>query len=93
MQFGDTHGHLVLLCVQPRHRRRGIGRALIDWLQASARVAGLDSLHLELRADNAGARDFYRRLGFNDTVLVPGYYAQAVAAQRMVLALRTAPSA
>ncbi len=88
MQFGDERAHLVLLCVQPALRRRGIGRSLMDWLLQSARVAGIEAVDLELRADNAAALAFYRRLGFAETMQVPAYYDGKLAAQRMTLALR-----
>jgi ribosomal protein S18 acetylase RimI-like enzyme len=88
MQFGDEHAHLVLLCVQPAQRRNGIGRRLSEWLFESARVAGIASIQLELRADNAGALAFYRRLGFSATQEVAGYYDGAIAARRMHLQLR-----
>lgn len=89
MQFGDERAHLVLLCVQPALRRRGIGRSLMDWLLQSARVAGIEAVDLELRADNAAALAFYRRLGFAETMQVPAYYDGKLAAQRMTLALRS----
>ena len=92
MQFGDERAHLVLLCVQPALRRRGIGLSLMDWLLQSARVAGIEAVDLELRADNAAALSFYRRLGFSETLLVPAYYDRRVAAQRMTLRLREAGS-
>ena len=88
MQFGDEQAHLTLLCVQPARQRRGIGRRLSEWLVASARVAGIVSIQLELRADNAAALTFYRRLGFTETLLVPGYYGGQIAARRMVRLLR-----
>jgi ribosomal protein S18 acetylase RimI-like enzyme len=88
MQFGDTRAHLVLLCVRPAHRRRGLARRLVEWLLASARVAGIESLHLELRADNKGARAFYTRLGFTAAERMDGYYDGRVAALRMVMPLR-----
>lgn len=88
MQFGDTEAHLVLLCVEPGQRRRGIGTRLSDWLLASARVAGIDSVTLELRADNAAALAFYARLGFAETAFAPGYYDGRIAARRMRLDLR-----
>lgn len=90
MAFGDERAHLLLLCVQPRQRRQGVARRLVDWLLASAQVAGMASVHLELRADNEGARAFYRSLGFADTLRVPGYYEGRVDAQRMVRLLRLA---
>jgi [ribosomal protein S18]-alanine N-acetyltransferase len=74
MEFGDERAHLVLLAVRPSHRRIGIGQRMLDWLLESARVAGMASIHLELRAANDAARRFYRAMGFYETVLVPGYY-------------------
>ena len=74
MEFGDERAHLVLLAVRPSHRRVGIGKRMLEWLLDSARVAGMASIHLELRAGNDAARRFYRATGFYETVLVPGYY-------------------
>jgi ribosomal-protein-alanine N-acetyltransferase len=85
MSFGDIHAHLMLLCVQPAQRRCGIGRRLHDWLVESARIAGIESIQLELRADNAAALSLYKHLGYAETALVPGYYAGRVAALRMTL--------
>ena len=83
MQFGDDRAHLVLMCVRPAWRRQGIARSLVDWLVESARVAGIGSIHLELRADNEGAHAFYCALGFTESAVVPGYYEGRVAARRM----------
>ena len=88
MDFGDERAHLVLLAVQPAQRRRGIGRRLVEWLIESALTAGMASVHLELRADNAAGRRFYRALGFSETVLMPRYYDGREAAMRMIRVLR-----
>ena len=74
MELGEERAHLVLLAVRPSHRRLGIGQRMLEWLLESARVAGMASVHLELRAGNDAARRFYRAMGFYETVLVPGYY-------------------
>ena len=74
MDLGEERAHLVLLAVRPSHRRLGIGQRMLEWLLESARVAGMASVHLELRAGNDAARRFYRAMGFYETVLVPGYY-------------------
>lgn len=84
MEFSDDRAHLVLLAVRPTHRRRGIGRRLLDWLVVSAQTAGVRSLHLELRANNEAARAFYRAMGFSETILVPGYYRGRESALRMI---------
>ena len=62
-------------------------RRLHEWLIEPARAAGIASIRLELRADNAAVLSFYRRLGFAETQLVPGYYEGHVAARRMTLLL------
>jgi [ribosomal protein S18]-alanine N-acetyltransferase len=89
MQFGDERAHLVLLAVQPHCQRQGVARRLLTWLLDSARVAGIAELSLELRAGNAGARAFYRAMGFADAGLLPGYYRQREPALRMQRVLRS----
>lgn len=93
MEFGEERAHLVLLAVRPTHRRTGIGEGLLEWLLESARVAGIASIHLELRAGNEAARRFYRAMGFHETVLMPGYYrngeGRKEGAIRMLRVLRT----
>jgi ribosomal-protein-alanine N-acetyltransferase len=88
MEFGETRAHLVLLAVRPRRRRLGTGRRLMQWLLESAQTAGIESIHLELRASNEAARAFYRVLGFAPTIMVPGYYGGREAALRMIRVLR-----
>src|ERR1043166_5324296 len=55
MEVGDESAHLVLLAVRPSHRRLGIGQRLLEWLVESARVAGMASIHPELRSNNEAA--------------------------------------
>ena len=87
-QFGDEIAHLSLLAVDPRYRRRGIGRRLVNWMLASARTAGIATVHVEMRTTNLAARAFYRALGFEDAGVVAGYYRGVESALRMVLSLR-----
>jgi [ribosomal protein S18]-alanine N-acetyltransferase len=88
MRFGDERAHLILLAVQAAHQRRGVGRKLIEWLVESALVAGMTSIHVELRASNTPAYAFYRSLGFVETIRVPGYYQGRETALRMLRMLR-----
>jgi ribosomal-protein-alanine N-acetyltransferase len=83
MEFYAIHAHLNLLAVQPGYQRRGLGRQLIEWLEASARTAGIFTIHLELRADNDGARRFYERLGYREAGRKPAYYDGREDALRM----------
>jgi ribosomal protein S18 acetylase RimI-like enzyme len=88
MEFGDQSAHLSLLAVEPTRRRRGLGRALVEWMLASARVAGVEAIHVEMRSTNLHARAFYRALRFQDAGIVAGYYRGKESALRMVLRLR-----
>lgn len=83
MNFADESSHLTLLAVAPGHRRQGLGRHLVDWLSASAMTAGIFCINLELRANNAEALAFYRRMGFEERGFEPGYYQGKEAALRM----------
>jgi ribosomal-protein-alanine N-acetyltransferase len=83
MRFAEEAAHLNLLAVDPAHRRRGIGRRLITWLEETALTAGTFRIALELRALNEAARAFYGALGYRELEHVPGYYQGVEAAIRM----------
>jgi ribosomal-protein-alanine N-acetyltransferase len=74
MRYGEADAHLLLFGVLPEHRRRGLGTALIGWLEATAATAGIELVFLEARAGNAAARAFYRRLGYRELAILRGYY-------------------
>lgn len=74
MRYHDDESHLLLLAVQPSERRRGIGAALVTWLEKAALVSGVGQIYLESRLSNLQARAFYRRLGYREVQTVPGYY-------------------
>src|ERR1700758_5354577 len=40
MRYGDDSAHLNLLAVAPAHRRLGVARRLIAWLESTALTAG-----------------------------------------------------
>ncbi|MGH9427856.1 MAG: GNAT family N-acetyltransferase [Terriglobia bacterium] len=83
MQFYDEHAHLNLFAVDPQYRRFGVGRKLLVWLEETARVGGIFTIHLEVRANNGGARAFYRALGYQEVRAIPGYYSGRETAIRM----------
>jgi len=83
MRYADDTAHLDLLAVTPGHRRRGLARRLVGWLEETALTAGTFVIALELRAGNAVARAFYRSLGYRELGEVPGYYQGVESAIRM----------
>lgn len=74
MKYRDDDAHLLLLAVRSPSCRRGVGAALVAWLERSASVAGIGQVVLEARSSNDAARAFYRRLGYREMQTLPGYY-------------------
>lgn len=91
---GRTEGSAVMLTrrgtraarlysVAARRPGTGVGSALLAEVESLARRGGATRLLLEVRADNAGARRLYERLGFRVLGTRPDYYADGEAALRM----------
>jgi ribosomal-protein-alanine N-acetyltransferase len=64
---------LLLLAVDPRHRRRGIGTALLRGVIAEAQATGIADLHLEVRSSNEAVA-LYKAQGFEKVGERRGYY-------------------
>ncbi len=56
--------HVRRLAVDPAYQGRGIGRALMEWVQAHARGQGLRQIRVGVRRELPGNRAFYERLGY-----------------------------
>ncbi len=64
---------LYAVWVDPAYRRKGVGRALIDFGRAWSQSKGATQLRVGIFADNPGAPAFYRSVGFIDSGLTdPG---------------------
>jgi ribosomal-protein-alanine N-acetyltransferase len=61
--------------VRPGYRKQGVGKQLVEWLESSARTAGIFLIRLELRAGNDAALNFYRKLGYRESGRRRGYYS------------------
>jgi ribosomal protein S18 acetylase RimI-like enzyme len=83
MHYHDDEAHLALLAVATVDRRRGIGAALVTWLEKAALVSGVGQVYLETRQNNLQARAFYRRLGYLEIQTVTGYYQGVESGVRM----------
>jgi len=62
---GDWAG-LTAVEVHPRHRRRGLGRAITGALAAAAADDGATGLYLQVQDDNPAAHRLYSGMGFAD---------------------------
>lgn len=70
---------LLLIAVDPAHRGRGIGTALLERFFAEARARGAQRLFLEMREGNP-AESLYRRHGFASVGRRKAYYRRGTGA-------------
>jgi ribosomal protein S18 acetylase RimI-like enzyme len=56
--------YIAELYVQPKHRRQGLGLALMNAALEASRARGADYVEVATSEDDTGARALYERLGF-----------------------------
>jgi ribosomal-protein-alanine acetyltransferase len=66
--------HVMTVAVDPASQGRGIGARLVAGMLEEVARAGLDAVTLEVREGNLVARRLYRRAGFGEAGVRPGYY-------------------
>ncbi len=59
--------HLVALSVAPGARRKGVGRALLDAVEAAARASGCEAAVVTSAEHRADAHEFYPAAGWSYT--------------------------
>lgn len=69
---------LLLIAVEPTHRRSGCATLLLNALIERLRANGKSPLHLEVRAGNHSAIAFYEARGFFRSGLRKNYYPDGV---------------
>ncbi len=84
LPLGSDEAEVLNIAVAAEFLRRGVGRALLA--QAAART-----LHLEVRASNAGAIAFYRALGFTESGRRRAYYRDPLE-DAMLMSRRAPPT-
>lgn len=84
--------HLLNLAAHPEHRRRGVGRRLMDHLVAVARDRGCRYITLEVRRGNHAAQALYGGHGFEAVGMRARYYSDGEDAIVMTLTLAGQPS-
>lgn len=83
MKYRENEAHLNLLAVDPACQGKGIGAAIVAWLEDCALTAGIGVAYVEARSANMTARAFYRRLGYKEFALATGYYEHTEDAVRL----------
>lgn len=85
--FAGGRGDVQTIAVRDDHQGEGIGTALLTDLIAAAAARGCRDVFLDVRADNSRAPLLYRRTGFTEVGVRPGYY-QPSGADAIVMRLR-----
>lgn len=79
---GTGVARLYSIATDKRHGGAGLGRALLDAAETAARRRRQKLLRLEVREDNARARDLYERSGYRFIGTRQGYYSDGATALR-----------
>jgi [ribosomal protein S18]-alanine N-acetyltransferase len=80
-------GFIYTLDVHPQHRKKGIGKRLMEALELELHASGARKIRLEAAIENPAALELYRKAGYKDAVLIENYYGQGKSAIRMVKGL------
>ncbi len=68
-------GHVLSIAVSKKHRRKGIGKALMGEAERGLKGYGADAVYLEVRVSNEPAIKLYDDLGYKKLGIIPSYYA------------------
>jgi len=65
-EFRGHDAFIDELYIIPSHRRRGLGRQAMAFVEQEARKMGVNAIHLEVDRGNDSALELYRRTGYKD---------------------------
>ena len=85
---GQTILEVLQIVVQPEHRRKGLGRRMLECMCGVGKGRGMEEVWLEVRASNLPARSLYRKCGFVQTGVRRGYYGSGQESEDAVLMSR-----
>ncbi|HEY6126468.1 MAG TPA: GNAT family N-acetyltransferase [Steroidobacteraceae bacterium] len=74
MYYTSDDAHLLLFAVRRAHQRRGVGSAILRWLEDVARAAGSRRIRVECLRENSAARNFYCEQGYHELVITRKFY-------------------
>lgn len=88
MKYRSDDAHLLLMAVDPGHRRKGTATAMLAWLERTLRIAGITRIKVEMRMANRVAQAFYAKLGYKPVNTTSRYYQGVEAALHLVKELQ-----
>ncbi len=66
--------HITTIGVAPEHRKRGIGKLLLEHAESALAARDIHSVVLEVRVSNSSAQKLYTDAGFITMQRLTGYY-------------------
>lgn len=75
--------HIITLDVAEKHRRQGVGAALLQTLESNLEARGVRSILLETATENEAAVAFWQRHGYRIEATLKRYYLGRVDAYEM----------
>jgi GNAT superfamily N-acetyltransferase len=66
LEYHSVDAFLDELYIQEAYRGQGIGKQAIQFIETSARLLGVQALHLEVERKNIPAQEFYRKEGYEN---------------------------
>lgn len=85
--------HIITLDVDTKHRRQGVGAALLETLESNLAARGVRSILLETAIDNEAAVAFWKRHGYRIEATLKRYYLGRIDAYEMRKILPGTPHA
>jgi len=73
----NNSGQIVTIDVLPAHRKRGIGRKLMELAENSLSEAGVKTIKLQSAVNNSVAISFYKKLDYTQKGLLKNYYGNS----------------
>lgn len=75
---GDRMAHILLLYIQPAHRRRGLGQALMEYAEQWAKSTNnrpYQGMSLQVFTNNQPAINLYEKLGYqSQSIMMTKYF-------------------
>jgi diamine N-acetyltransferase len=71
LEFGGRQATVTEIYIAPEHRRKGVGRAALVFVEETLRRLGIEAYELQVECDNVAARAFYAAFGMVEHTRVP----------------------
>src|SRR5262245_60155861 len=71
LEFGGRQATLTDLYLLPEHRRQGIGRQTLEFIEEACRALGIEALELQVERGNNIARRLYEQFGMTAHDRIP----------------------